>query len=88
MESKKYNALLSSIKKFFNVNDNLKNELNNIALNEHGKSLEELFIVWAKNNSSLPENEYNELINYMNELNESPDCISDMEIMYSFIYDF
>lgn len=88
MESKKYNALLSSIKEFFNVNDNLKNELNNIALNEHGKSLEELFIVWAKNNSSLPENEYNELINYMNELNESPDCISDMEIMYSFIYDF
>ena len=84
----KYKTLLSSIKEFFNVNDDLKNELNNIALNEHGKSLEELFELWAKNNSSLPENEYNELINYMNELNESPDCISDMEIMYSFIYDF
>lgn len=84
----KYSTLLSSIKEFFDVNDNLKNELNNIALNEHGKSLEELFELWAKNNSSLPENEYNELINYMNDLNKEPHSISELEELYSFVYDF
>lgn len=84
----KYSTLLSSIKEFFDVNDNLKNNLNELAIKEHGKSLEELFIVWAKDNSRLPNKEYNELMEYMNNLNESPDCISDMEIMYSFIYDF
>lgn len=80
----KYNTLLSSIKAFFDVNDTLRKELNNIAIEEHGKSLNDLLILWAKKNSTLNNDTYIELVEYLN----GPDCISDMAEMYDFIYDF
>lgn len=83
----KYNTLLSSIRKFFNVSDTLRKELDNIAIEEHGKSLDDLLILWARQNSLLNNDAYMELIEYLNELNNEP-CISDMQEMYDFIYDF
>lgn len=83
----KFNTLLSSIKAFFDVNDTLRKELNNIAIEEHGKSLDDLLILWAKQNSLLNNDTYMELVEYLNELNTDP-CISDMQEMYDFIYDF
>lgn len=83
----KYNTLLSSIRKFFNVSDSLKKELDNIAIEEHGKSLDDLLILWAKKTSTLVNESYIELVEYLNELNTDP-CISDMQEMYDFIYDF
>lgn len=83
----KYNTLLSSIRKFFDVSDTLKKELDNIAIEEHGKSLDDLLILWARRNSSLNNDAYIELVKYLNELNTEP-CISDMQEMYDFIYDF
>ena len=83
----KYNTLLSSIRKFFDVSDTLKKELDNIAIEEHGKSLDDLLILWARRNSALNNDAYIELVEYLNELNTEP-CISDMQEMYDFIYDF
>lgn len=83
----KYNTLLSSIRKFFDVSDTLRKELDNIAIEEHGKSLDDLLILWARQNSLLNNDAYMELIEYLNELNNEP-CISDMQEMYDFIYDF
>ncbi|WP_406543870.1 hypothetical protein [Pseudobutyrivibrio sp.] len=83
----KYNTLLSSIRKFFDVSDTLRKELDNIAIEEHGKSLDDLLILWARQNSLLNNDAYMELIEYLNELNTEP-CISDMQEMYDFIYDF
>lgn len=83
----RYSTLLSSIKKFFNVNDGLKKELNDLAIELHDKGLNELLDLWAKKNSTLDNDSYIELVEYLNELNAEP-CISDMQEMYDFIYDF
>lgn len=83
----KYNTLLSSIRKFFDVSDTLRKELDNIAIEEHGKSLDDLLILWARQNSLSNNDAYMELVEYLNELNNEP-CISDMQEMYDFIYDF
>lgn len=84
----KYNTLLSSIRKFFDVNDTLRKELDTIAIEEHGKSLDDLLILWAKKASMLDNESYIELVEYLNELNTEPHYISEMDEMYDFIYDF
>lgn len=83
----KYNSLLNAYIKFFDVNDDLKKELNNLALQKHGKSLNDLIVLQAKEACKLSDNDFSEHINFINEMNKTP-CISDMEVMYSFIYDF
>lgn len=82
----KYNTLLSSITELFNVNEDLKNELNSIAIEQHNKSLNELIEIWAKDNSSLNDEAYFELVNYLNELNQEPYSITDMQELYDFVY--
>ena len=83
----RYSTLLSSIKKLFNVNDELREELNDIAIEQHNGTLDELLDLWARNNSML-NNSYNELIEYLNELNNEPYSITDMQELYDFVYDF
>ncbi|MEE3484584.1 MAG: hypothetical protein VZQ98_09725 [Bacteroidales bacterium] len=83
----RYSTLLSSIKKLFNVNDGLREELNDIAIEQHNRTLDELLDLWARNNSML-NNSYNELIEYLNELNNEPYSITDMQELYDFVYDF
>ena len=83
----RYSTLLSSIKKLFNVNDELREELNDIAIEQHNRTLDELLDLWARNNSML-NNSYNELIEYLNELNNEPYSITDMQELYDFVYDF
>lgn len=82
----KYSTLLSSVTKLFDVNDDLKNELNSIAIEQHNKSLNELIEIWAKDNSSLNDEAYIELLNYLNELNQEPYSITDMQELYDFVY--
>lgn len=84
----KYNTILSALTTFFDVNDDLRNELNNLSIKEHGKSLNELIELCAKDSVNLPDSDYNEYLNYLNELNKEPHSISEMDEMYSFIYDF
>lgn len=79
----KYNTLLSAIKAFFNVNDALRNELEQIAIKDRGKSLDDLMVIWARNNSKLDNDTYIELIEYLS----GPDYITDMQEMYNFIYE-
>lgn len=83
----RFNILLEAYKKLFDVNDDLKKELNDISINEHNKNLDDLIVLRAKEASSLSEKDYNEHINFINELNKDPHCITELEIMYSFIYD-
>ncbi|MBO4783280.1 MAG: hypothetical protein J5521_00840 [Lachnospiraceae bacterium] len=75
----KYSTLLSSVTKLFDVNDDLKNELNSIAIEQHNKSLNELIEIWAKDNSSLNDEAYIEL-------NQEPYSITDMQELYDFVY--
>ena len=82
----KYNTLLSLIKSFFTVNDSLRVELNQVSFEEHGKSLDALLKAWARQNSTIDQNHYIELVDYLKTLTSEPDCISDMEEMYDFIY--
>lgn len=82
----RYSTLLSSVTKLFDVNDDLKNELNSIAIEQHNKSLNELIEIWAKDNSSLNDDTYIELLNYLNELNQEPYSITDMQELYDFVY--
>lgn len=84
----KYNTLLSSITTLFNVNDVLRDELNSIALEQHNLTLDELLKRWAMSNATLNNDAYIELIDYLNMLNDDPHCISDMQELYDFIYDF
>ena len=84
----KYNTILSALTTFFDVNDDLRNELNNLSIEEHGKSLNELIELCAKDSVKLPDSDYNEYLSYLNELNKEPHSISEMDEMYSFIYDF
>lgn len=84
----KYNTLLSSITTLFNVNDVLRDELNSIALEQHNLTLDELLKQWAVSNATLNNDAYIELIDYLNMLNSDPHCISDMQELYDFIYDF
>ncbi len=84
----KYNTLLSSITMLFDVNDVLRNELNSIALEQHNLTLDELLKQWAMSNATLNNDAYIELIDYLNMLNSDPHCISEMQELYDFIYDF
>lgn len=86
-EINRYSTLLTSVRKFFDVSDTLRKELDDISVEEHGKKLDELLIIWAKKTSTLDNESYIELVEYLNELNTDP-CISDMQEMYDFIYDF
>lgn len=88
MNRKRYTALLKGIKEFFNVSDSLRDELNTIALNEHGISLDCMLDSWARLNSNLSESSYIELMNHLNMLNTPDYCISDMVELYDFVYDF
>lgn len=83
-----YSTLLTSVRKFFDVNDTLRKNLEDISIEEHGKSLDELLSLWAKKNSTLDNDSYIELVEYLNMLNAEPHCISEMAEMYDFIYDF
>lgn len=82
----KYNKLLTGIKKFFDVNDDLRNDLNNRCIELYNKSLDEVLVIWSKVTAKSPSVE--EVISYMDDLNEGPHCISEMIEMYDFIDDF
>lgn len=88
MNKTKYNILLPMVQKFFTVNDDLRNDLNRIALEEHKITLDNLIIKWCKKSSNLEDDTFNELIEYLNVLNSEPHCISEMDEMYDFVYDF
>ena len=70
------------------------------SLTEHDKKRRESFYViesinpdellkqWAVSNATLNNDAYIELIDYLNMLNSDPHCISEMQELYDFIYDF
>ena len=86
MNRQRYNTLLSLVRCFFTVNDTLRSELDQVSIEEHGKSLDALLKTWAKQNSDIDQNSYIELVDYLKLLTNEPNCISDMEEMYDFIY--
>ena len=82
----KYNKLLTGIKKFFDVNDDLRNDLNNRCIELYNKTLDEVLETWAGITAKSPH--VKEVISYIDDLNEEPHCISEMMEMYDFIDDF
>lgn len=86
MNRQRYNTLLSLVRCFFTVNDILRSELDQVSIEEHGKSLDAVLKIWAQRNSDIDQNSYIELVDYLRALTGEPDCISDMEEMYNFIY--
>lgn len=86
MNRQRYNTLLSLVRCFFTVNDILRSELDQVSIEEHGKSLDAVLKIWAEQNSDIDQNSYIELVDYLKTLTSEPNCISDMEEMYNFIY--
>lgn len=86
MNRQRYNTLLSLVRCFFTVNDILRSELDQVSIEEHGKSLDAVLKIWAQQNSDIDQNSYIELVDYLRALTSEPNCISDMEEMYNFIY--
>lgn len=85
MDNTKYNILLSKVKEFFNVNDDLRSDLNNISLREHNVNLDTLISLWCKKNCDT--SNFKELVDYLDMLNAEPHCISEMDEMYDFVYE-
>ena len=81
----KYENILEKISKFFDVNDDLRNDLNKIALREHRITLDEMLRNWSKKIARLNKSRYTEVEKYLDELNKEPQCITEMEEMYDFV---
>ena len=84
----KYENILEKISKFFDVNDDLRNDLNKIALREHRITLDEMLRNWSKKIARLNKSRYTEVEKYLDELNKEPHCITEMEEMYDFVYEY
>ena len=79
----KYNMLLAAIKEFFNVNDELRNDLNSTCIESYDKSLDEVLEIWTRKEAAGPN--YDDILSRLNDLNSDPHSISEMEEMYDFI---
>ena len=84
--NKTYTRLLTGIRKFFDVNDVLRSDLNNKCIESYNMSLDEVLVIWAKVNAKSPH--VTEVIDYLDDLNSEPHYISEMIEMYDFIDDF
>ena len=81
-----YGILLEKTREFFNVNDILRSDLNRIALQEHHITLDTLIDNWCRSNADSVH--FNSLVNYLDELNSEPHCMTEMEEMYDFVYEY
>lgn len=88
MVKEKYNTLLPLLQEFFSVNPDLKGDLNRIALKEHNISLDNMIVKWCEKNSRLNDKDFSELVDYLKDLNTAPHSITEMDVMYDFVYDF
>ena len=82
----KYGILLEKTREFFNVNDILRSDLNIIALQEHHITLDTLIDNWCKVNADSKD--FDSLVGYLDDLNSDPHCITEMEEMYDFVYEY
>ena len=87
MIKSKYDILFAKMQDFFNVNDDLRNELNDISIREHNLTLDNLIVTWCKSNSELKTEAFSGVVSYLDMLNNDPHSISEMQEMYDFIYD-
>ena len=82
----KYNIILEGLKGFYNVNNDLRQDLEQYSIEGTGRTLNQNIELFAKNNAN---NEYtDQIIEELEALNSAPHSISEMEIMYEFIDDF
>lgn len=81
-----YIRLLTGIRKFFDVNDVLRSDLNNTCIEFYNMSLDKVLEIWAEVTAKSPH--VTEAIDYLDDLNSDPHYISEMIEMYDFIDDF
>lgn len=84
----KYENILEKITNFFDVNEDLRNDLNKIALKEHKITLDRMLRNWSKKISKLNKSRYKEVEKYLDDLNKEPHSIIEMEEMYDFVYEY
>lgn len=87
MIKSKYDILFAKMQEFFNINDDLRNELNDISLREHNLTLDNLIVNWCKSNSELKAEAFNGVVSYLDMLNSEHHSISEMQEMYDFVYE-
>ena len=85
MAQSKNNQLLSAIRSFFDVNDELRNDLNKYCIESCNKNLDEALILWAA--MTTESKYYDEALAYYKDLNKGPHSITEMIEMYDFIDD-
>lgn len=81
-----YEAILTGLRKFYNVNDELQKDLERYSMEETGRTLDqniELFAEKYANDESAAD-----IIGELDDLNTEPHCISEMNDMYDAIYEF
>lgn len=81
-----YNQLYTEIKKFYDVNDELKNALNLFCLETHNITLDDFFKSWAEKYSKS--DNVKDIINALEEANKCPHSISELEDLYETIESF
>ena len=78
-----YDLIYENLTKFYSVNDDLRNDLNNFCIDCHGITLDEFFKAYAKSRSESDKVQI--YIDELKHLNEEPHSITEQEIMYEII---
>lgn len=81
-----YNLIYENLTKFYSVNDDLRNDLNNFRIECHGIILNEFFKAYAKSCSESDDVQI--YIDELKYLNEEPHSITEQETMYELIENF
>ena len=81
-----YSLILEGLKEFYDVNEDLRKDLEEHSIEETGRSLEANFKLFAQHNANSEHTK--ELIEWLDEMNSEPHCISEMEDMYELIDEF